>query len=86
MFGAGQASRGEQITELDLNLIQPHPQDPFKPYPEERLKELAESIAKVGLLDPINVRPRGDGNHGPPLQVVVSKTCPYKGLWDTCNA
>jgi ParB family chromosome partitioning protein len=53
----------DKIVELDLSLVKPHPQDPFKPYAEDKLKELADSIAKIGLLDPINVRPCGDGTY-----------------------
>lgn len=63
MFGLKHDNGGEKIVELDLVLVKPHPQDPFKPYTEEKLKELAESIAKVGLLDPINVRPDKNGGY-----------------------
>ena len=63
MFGLNHKGDGEKIVELDLTHVKPHPQDPFKPYPEEKLKELADSIAKVGLLDPINVRPDKNGGY-----------------------
>jgi len=63
MFGLNHKGDGEKIVELDLTLVKPHPQDPFKPYPEEKLKELADSIAKVGLLGPINVRPDKNGGY-----------------------
>jgi ParB family chromosome partitioning protein len=63
MFGLGRDCDAEKVVELDLDIIKPHPLDPFKPYSEERLKELADSIASVGLLDPINVRPCDDGSY-----------------------
>jgi len=63
MFGLNHKGDGEKIVELDLTHVKPHPQDPFKPYSEEKLKELADSIAKVGLLDPINVRPDKNGGY-----------------------
>ena len=32
-----------KIVELDLNCLQPHPQDPFLPYDSDKLRELADS-------------------------------------------
>jgi ParB family chromosome partitioning protein len=63
MFGLKNGDDKDKIVELDLALVKPHPRDPFKPYSEDKLKELADSIAKIGLLDPINVRPCGDGTY-----------------------
>ncbi len=64
MFGLSKvAEGGKRIVKLDISLIKPHPHDPFKPYTEDKLRELAESIARVGLLDPINVRPDENGGY-----------------------
>lgn len=46
--------------ELDINLIQPNPDQPRINFKKEELEELAESIKKNGLLQPILVRKDGD--------------------------
>lgn len=43
------------VSEIDINLIKPNPNQPRKIFNEERLKELSQSIVKHGLLQPINV-------------------------------
>ena len=60
MFGL---KRDEKIVSLDVNLLIPHPADPFRYYSDTKLRELAESIGKVGLLEPILVRPTKDGKY-----------------------
>ena len=45
----------KESAKLKLSELRPHPADPFKPYTEDKLKELAESIKQVGLLEPILV-------------------------------
>lgn len=52
---------GGEITELPLELISPNPDQPRTDMDEETLAELADSIKKVGLLQPIIVRPMGEG-------------------------
>lgn len=52
---------GEEITELAVELISPNPEQPRTDIDEEAVAELADSIAKVGLLQPIIVRPLGEG-------------------------
>ena len=53
----------ETIIKVDINRLEPHPEDPFKLYTEEKLKELAASIAEIGLIHPICVRPYEDGRY-----------------------
>ncbi len=53
----------EKIVSLDIRLLVPHPDDPFKHYSEAKLRELAESINKVGLLEPVIVRPAEGGQY-----------------------
>lgn len=55
-----------QMTQLPLNTLVPWQgsegkQQPFKPYTEEKLLELAESIEQRGVIEPICVRPLPDG-------------------------
>lgn len=49
------------MLELPVEMISPNPDQPRTDIAEERIAELADSIAKVGLLQPILVRPLGDG-------------------------
>ncbi len=48
-------------TEVMLSQIEPNRDQPRKEFDEEALVELAESIKKHGLLQPILVRPKQDG-------------------------
>ncbi|MCL2807851.1 MAG: ParB/RepB/Spo0J family partition protein [Coriobacteriia bacterium] len=47
--------------EIPLNQISPNPNQPRLDFSEERIRELESSIKKDGLLQPILVRPLGDG-------------------------
>lgn len=47
--------------EMPLAQIQPNPKQPRTDIDEESIAELADSISKVGLLQPIIVRPYGEG-------------------------
>ena len=62
MFGLSRYHEADKIIELELSLLYPHPKDPFKPYSDEKLKELAENIRVCGLLEPVIVRPAGASN------------------------
>ena len=46
----------KKLMKNDLGRVENHPDDPFKPYADEKLRELADSIAEFGLLEPICVR------------------------------
>lgn len=48
-------------TEIDIDRIAPNPNQPRLGLDEERLEELAASIRKNGVLQPVLVRPFGDG-------------------------
>lgn len=56
--GAGQEMGGE-ILELPLSEIAPNPLQPRTDIDDEQIAELADSIRKVGVLQPIIVRPDG---------------------------
>lgn len=50
-----------EIQKIPLSLVNPSPMNPRKTFDEGDLQELAENIEKQGLLQPITVRPNGDG-------------------------
>jgi ParB family chromosome partitioning protein len=50
-----------ELNELAIDMIAPNPDQPRTDIGEEGIAELADSIAKVGLLQPIIVRPLGQG-------------------------
>ena len=56
-----QDSQASDVTELPIDLISPNPYQPRTDIDEENVAELADSIGKVGLLQPIVVRPMGEG-------------------------
>ncbi|HZJ19896.1 MAG TPA: ParB/RepB/Spo0J family partition protein [Pricia sp.] len=49
----------QTVQELKINTIKIDPGQPRKTFSGDSLKELADSISKVGLLQPITVRPSG---------------------------
>ena len=56
---AGESAEG--VREVEIARIRPNPRQPRMQFEEEALDELAESIAKRGVLQPILLRPVGDG-------------------------
>ncbi len=54
---------GKQSTELRLSQIVPNRDQPRKDFKDEELRELSDSIAKHGLIQPILVRPIEDGSY-----------------------
>jgi ParB family chromosome partitioning protein len=53
-------SRGG-VTEIEIARIRPNPRQPRVHFDEAAIEELAESIAQRGVLQPILLRPDGDG-------------------------
>ncbi len=49
------------LTEIDIDRVVPNPHQPRLSLDEERLEELATSISKNGVLQPVLVRPFADG-------------------------
>ncbi|MCA9511799.1 MAG: ParB/RepB/Spo0J family partition protein [Myxococcota bacterium] len=49
--------------ELPVDAIRPNPDQPRRVFDPEHLKELAESIARHGVLQPVVVRSAGDGHY-----------------------
>lgn len=50
---------GEELLELDLDLIEPNSEQPRTRFTEENLEELAQSIRANGIVQPIVVRRKG---------------------------
>ncbi|NYB75459.1 ParB/RepB/Spo0J family partition protein [Sedimentibacter hydroxybenzoicus DSM 7310] len=46
----------QRIEDIDINLISPNPNQPRKVFEQDKLEELAESIKKYGVIQPIIVR------------------------------
>lgn len=55
-----EALNRSRLDVVPVNKIHPNPRQPRRAFDEEALLELSESIAEVGLLQPIVVRPDGD--------------------------
>ena len=51
----------EEITQLPIMKVEPRSDQPRRRFDEEALDELAESIAKHGVIQPITVRPQESG-------------------------
>jgi ParB family chromosome partitioning protein len=54
---------GEGLASLSVAAIEPHPEQPRRHFDEEALDELARSIAKRGVIQPVIVRPLGEGRY-----------------------
>lgn len=49
------------VREIEIGRIRPNPEQPRVQFKEEAIDELADSIAERGVLQPILLRPHGDG-------------------------
>lgn len=54
-------ANGRAVQSIEVSLIQPHPEQPRRHFDDGALQELADSIAKRGVIQPIIVRPHGGG-------------------------
>ena len=61
--GAALAPRGDGLASLPVAAIEPHPEQPRRHFDEEALDELSASIAKRGVIQPVIVRPLGEGRY-----------------------
>jgi ParB family chromosome partitioning protein len=57
----GAIESAEGVREVEIARIRPNPRQPRMNFDDEALDELAESIAQRGVLQPILLRPDGDG-------------------------
>ncbi|MEO8723166.1 MAG: ParB/RepB/Spo0J family partition protein [Sphingobium sp.] len=51
----------KSVQAIDISAITPHPHQPRRHFDEAALQELADSIARRGVIQPIVVRPHGKG-------------------------
>ena len=58
---AGGAAPAGGVREIEIGRIRPNPEQPRMQFGEESIDELADSIAERGVLQPILLRPHGDG-------------------------
>ncbi len=58
--GTPAAAASDGISEIDLKLLVPNPDQPRRDFHEKEIQELAASIRSSGLLQPILARRRGD--------------------------
>jgi ParB family chromosome partitioning protein len=54
---------GASISDVDIDLIHPNPNQPRREFDEDALNELSESIAHIGIIQPITLRSRDDGTY-----------------------
>ena len=71
---------GGRFEELPLAAIRPNPRQPRTVFDEDSLAELAESIAEVGLLQPVVVRPLGEGQYELVMGERRLRACALAGL------
>lgn len=57
-----QADSQERVQNLPLDKLEPFPNHPFKVIDDDKMLETVESIKERGVLVPILVRPKNDGN------------------------
>ena len=50
------------VNKLSLDVLHPFEKHPFKMYSEERMAEMVESVQEHGIISPILVRPKQNGN------------------------
>lgn len=58
----GGGEGGGRYREIPVDQVHPNPRQPRRVFDEDALEELAHSIREFGLLQPIIVRPRPDGD------------------------
>ena len=56
LFDLAGTPSSAKIVSIPISQLTDYPNQPFKPFTEERLAELAESIKEHGLLNPVRVR------------------------------
>lgn len=58
-----QTAGSSTISQIDLSLIDPNSNQPRKDFDSESLQELADSIANIGLVQPITLRKMDNGRY-----------------------
>jgi ParB family chromosome partitioning protein len=63
MLGLDDAPPEGTPLELDIDSLLPFPNQPFRPYQEEEMEKMVQSIRENGVISPIVVRPKEDGTY-----------------------
>lgn len=61
MYGVEEPEPDGRPLELEIDSLVPFPNQPFNPYKEDEMAKMVESIQENGVISPIIVRPRADG-------------------------
>lgn len=61
MYGVEEPEPDGRPLELEIDSLVPFPNQPFDPYKEDEMAQMVESIQENGVISPIIVRPRADG-------------------------
>lgn len=61
--GAVSSADAEGLKHLSLAQIEPHPEQPRRYFSDESLDELAQSISRRGVIQPVVVRPLSNGRY-----------------------
>ena len=61
MYGVEEPEPDGRPLELEIDSLVPFPNQPFDPYTEDEMAQMVESIQENGVISPIIVRPRADG-------------------------
>ena len=59
----GPVTPGEELVQLPVGSVRPNPRQPRKQFDPESIAELAESIRVQGVVQPVIVRPDGEGGY-----------------------
>lgn len=60
IFGNEERTSENSIMKIDINMITPNEEQPRKYFDEDKLKELSDSIALHGIIQPLVVRQKGN--------------------------
>lgn len=55
--------KAEKVEEIDIGKITDFPDHPFKVNNDEKMKEMVNSVKEYGVIMPVIVRPKEDGNY-----------------------
>ena len=61
MYGVEEPEPDGRPLELEIDSLVPFPNQPFNPYKEDEMAKMVESIQENGVISPIIVRPKADG-------------------------
>lgn len=75
------ATGSSAINEIDLDLIQPNPEQPRIDFDEDSLDELATSIRELGIIQPLSLRNAANGTY----QIIAGERRYEPPLWPGSN-